>query len=210
MLSLKDYTCEYFDNQLNEGLLDIIKRLFSRNKDLITKSKKRGLLPATADIDEIKFIKKPIKGLSEFKKALKSGSTEFSIASKMLNEIGKRTLEGSGEKVDPTKCEFIQFIYKPKYSFKNEQYICAVAGYVNGQNVFDKKHGHILFFDGDESIIKNWKNLRDDIFTTFVNKFVKNKQLSMWYVNNITELPQYDGKKFEDVESSKNNIAKID
>ena len=32
----------------------------------------------------------------------------------------------------------------------------------------------------------------------------------MWYINNITELPLYNGKRFEDITSSKNKIAKID
>ena len=74
----------------------------------------------------------------------------------------------------------------------------------------DAQLAHILFFEGDTEVLSNWKNIRDDVFKMFVDKFVKKTSLSMWYINNITELPLYNGKRFEDITSSKNKIAKID
>ena len=108
------------------------------------------------------------------------------------------------------KCKFVEFVYKPTNSFKDENYLVALAGYAPNQPVLDDKHAHILFVEGDTEVLSNWKNIRDDVFKMFVDKFVKKTSLSMWYINNITELPLYNGKRFEDITSSKNKIAKID
>ena len=199
MKSLQEYITEqleYPNSQLDEGLIDWIKSLFrksTRNKNV---SRKRRLLPAKAKIDEIKFSKKPLDNYEAFKRSEKTVSTSFPITTKMLNEM--------------TKCKFVEFVYKQTNSLKDENYLVALAGYAPNQPVLDDKHAHILFFEGDTEVLSNWKNIRDDVFKMFVDKFVKKTSLSMWYINNITELPLYNGKRFEDITSSKNKIAKID
>lgn len=213
MKSLQEYITEqleYPNSQLDEGLIDWIKGLFRKAIRSKKVSTKRRLLPAKAKIDEIKFSKKPLDNYEAFKRSEKTVSASFPITTKMLNEMTKRTYESSNDKLDLSKCKFVEFVYKPTNSFKDENYLVALAGYAPDQTVLDDKHAHILFFEGDTEVLSNWKNIRDDVFKIFVDKFVKKTSLSMWYINNITELPLYNGKRFEDITSSKNKIAKID
>lgn len=197
---------QHIEENINESLLSWLISFFKKSIKNTILAKRRKLLPNSVEISEIKVSNKPLDNYKEFKKILSSTNGSFTLATKMLNEMTKRTIEGSNDKLDTSKCRFIEFIYIPKDAFDNEKYIAGIAGYVDGQEIVEGR-SHILFFEGDKSVVSNWDNLSNDLFKTFVDQFIKNDKLSMWYISNTNELPQYNGKKFEAIEDSQNKVA---
>lgn len=220
MQTLTQYTDDkYINGQINEGFLDWFINLFKRTDYNIERATKRNLLPAkNVSLNNIKQTVKAIEGTSAIKKTINSNKDAYPETYQILSKM-KNWTDKDGNSIDEKKTRWVTYVYRPDYAFKGESYICAVGAYTI-EPVIDENTVHIITFEGAKNVVDNWDNLKNDLFKQFVERIMKDiashggkgdkTKLSMYYINNTNNLPQYNGHRFSAMEDNKNPIAIVE